>query len=168
MNQQTINLIIPTLILFLGVIDDLRSRKVHNRLVVALMVAAALSSLAIWGLNGLIFGLIAALVAIVIGVPLVIAGVIGAGDMKLMVAFGLATSWTAVMWVFIYSLIWGALLGVFRAILRGEGRMLFVSTMSVAMFKKGSPLPLQKIPYTVALFFGWLTLLSLTHMGSIL
>lgn len=167
MNQQILTLIIPTLILLAGVIDDLRSRKVHNRLVVTLMVIAMVSSFAMWGFHGVIFGLIAALVAVGIGVPLVIAGVIGAGDMKLMVAFGLATSWTAVLWVFIYSLIWGAALGVFRALLRGEGRVLLVSTMSVAMFKKSSPLPLQKIPYTVALFFGWLTLMSLTQFGGL-
>ena len=164
MNQFS-TLVVPTLILLAGVVDDLKTRKVHNRLVLILMGLALSSSLITWGPHGFVFALIGGLVAIAIGVPLTISGIIGAGDMKIIVAFGLSTSWTAVLWVYIYSLIWGALLGVFRALLRGEGRVLFAKTFSFATFQKGTPLPLQKIPYTVALLFGWLTLMSLTHLG---
>ncbi len=155
-------MILPTLILLSGVIDDLRCRKVHNILVLFCLLAALTTVGIQSGYMALPYALLSGVITLIICLPLVIAQVMGAGDMKLLMAFAVATGWSSALWVLIYSFLWGALLGVFRAILRGEGRLLLFSTIHVAMLKKASPLPLQKIPYTVALLFGWLTLLSLT------
>jgi prepilin peptidase CpaA len=166
--QQVGSILIPTLILLSGVIDDLRSRKVHNKLVLILSGLALIAVVAMWGFHGLLYSLIAVLTVIALCVPLVLTGVMGAGDMKLLMAFAIATSWNSVLWVLVYSLVWGALLGVFSAVLRGQGRLLLASTMSVALFRKQSQFPLHKIPYTIALFFGWLTELSFNHFGGLL
>jgi prepilin peptidase CpaA len=166
--QQVGSILIPTLILIAGVVDDLRSRKVHNKLVLALAGFAALAAFAMWGWHGLLYSLIAALTAIALCVPLVMTGVMGAGDMKLLMAFAIVSSWNSVLWVLVYSLVWGGLLGVFSAVLRGQARLLLASTMSVALFRKQSQFPLHKIPYTIAIFFGWLTELSFNHFGGLL
>lgn len=167
MDVTNFSFLVPTFILAAGIVDDLRSRKVHNKLVLVLMAIGLTATYLQWGLHGLAFGLLAAFVALAICFPLVVTGIMGAGDMKLLMAFGAASSWNTVIWVLIYSFFWGALLGVFQSILRGEGRLLIASTWSVVLLQKKSQFPLHKIPYTVALFFGWLTLLTARQAGGL-
>ncbi len=154
-------MIISTLILLAGVVDDLRSRKVHNELVLVLAAIGAVYTFWMGGLTGLGWGLLSATCAIVVCVPLITTRVLGAGDVKLLAAFGLTVQWSSVLWVVAYSILWGALLGVFRSILRGEGLLLLQNTVKIASRKQVDNSQLQKIPYTVALLFGWLTHWSL-------
>ncbi len=156
-------MILPSLILLAGVFDDLRSRKVHNKLVIALAAIGAIYTFVLHGTDGLLWGMVSAIAAISICLPLVLTRVLGAGDMKLLAAFGLTVQWNSVLWVIVYSIIWGAVLGVFRAVLRGEGMLLLQNTVKLAGRKPVENSSLQKIPYTVALFFGWLTHLALIH-----
>ncbi len=154
---------VSTLILLAGVVDDLRSRKVHNKLVVVLAAIGAAATLFVSGPQGLLWGLLAATCAIAICIPLVITNVLGAGDMKLLAAFGLTVQWSSVLWVVVYSLFWGALLGVFRSILRGEGLLLLKNTLKLVGRQNIEAQTLQKVPYTVALLFGWLTHIALVQ-----
>lgn len=155
---------ISTLILLAGVVDDLRSRKVHNKLVLVLALIGAAATLFVSGPQGLLWGLLAASCAIILCLPLVVTHILGAGDMKLLAAFGLTVQWNSVLWVVVYSLFWGALLGVFRSILRGEGKLLLQNTLKIAGRQNIEAQTLQKIPYTVALLFGWLTHISLVQV----
>ena len=87
--------------------------------------------------------------------PLVLANAIGAGDMKFMMVFGLLLGTQPIFWVFIYALFWGALIGVIKSVLSGQSTVLFWKT--IGLFQKMKPTQTQKIPYTVAILFGWLT-----------
>lgn len=156
---------LATSILFAGMIDDLRSKKVHNKLIIALLVITVVAEIYFKGVFGLTSGLLGFALALVFGIPLVLTGVLGGGDMKLLAVFGLATNSMAVLWVVIYSLVWGAFLGVVRAIFMGKLSELVLSTTNMLWTRGGAAQNDFKIPYTVALFFGWLTHLSLMRLG---
>lgn len=155
--------VIPSLILITGVVDDMRSRKVHNALVVGLFSAAVLGQFIFAGVAGLQQGSLGALMAIAACLPLVLSRILGAGDMKLMVAFGMATSWQATLTVLIWSLVWGAVLGLTRAIVAGDFVRLLTSTYLLATRTKPPEAALHKIPYTVALLFGWMSYLIVSR-----
>lgn len=161
----SLSFLTPTAILLAGLIDDLYTRKVHNGLVLGLCGLAIAAHLWIGGVDGLVQGGLAAGFAFLITLPLVLMNALGAGDMKLLIAFGLSAQWPTVFWVVVYSMIWGAVFGLLVAILRGQALSLILRTIDVATRKKIDPVTLQKIPYTVPLFFGWLTHLSQTTGG---
>lgn len=156
--------IIPTLILLAGVVDDLRSRKVHNWLVLTLAAVALASTFWFAGWAGLQSGIFGMIVALVMTLPLVLGRILGAGDMKLLAVFGLACQWNAVASVLVLSIFWGAILGLMRAIVSGQAMTLIHSTLNVAMRRKPSEESLQRMPYSVALLFGWLTHLTLLRL----
>lgn len=156
--------IVATLILFCGMLDDLRSQKVHNKLILVLFFVALLSLIALHGVYALPSALLSFALALAFGIPLVLVGAIGGGDMKLLAVFGLATHISAVLGVAIYSLLWGALLGLVRAGFMGKLQDLVLSTTQL-LWVRGATHSALKIPYTVALFFGWLTHLTLVQVG---
>jgi prepilin peptidase CpaA len=157
------SIIAPSLILLAGVVDDIRSRRVHNSLVLALIAIAGAAQFLLFGWPGLQQGLIGAGAALLLMAPLVLSRVLGAGDMKLMVAFGFSTNASIVLTVILASLVWGALLGVLRAALGGQLKALMNSTVQVALRRKPAEITLHKIPYTVALAFGWLSYLTIAQ-----
>jgi hypothetical protein len=63
------------------------------------------------------------------------------------------------------SLVWGALLGIIRVIVAGKGK-LFLQNL-LAIIKKNRPADdkLSHVPFTIAIFFGFLTSLSLLASG---
>lgn len=158
MNLVTIT---ATLILIAGVIDDLRSRKVHNQLFLGAAVVAFIVATIAGGVSGFASAIVGFIAGIGILLPLVLMGMIGAGDMKLLGAFGAVVGWSAVIDVAILSLIWGALFGLLHVILQGQlmatlGNMIAVVTGSKEQRQK---LVLHKIPFTVGLLLGWMTYL---------
>lgn len=156
--MMTLTWVVPSVILLAGVVDDLRSRKVHNELVLACLFVAAAYTFYAGGLAGLGTGLLGMGAALFMTLPLVLFGILGAGDLKLFLAFGLATSWSTAVYVGIAALIWGAIFGVFRAAAGGELKALFANTMNLASRKPAGEL--HRIPYTIALLMGWLTYLA--------
>src|SRR5688572_11150512 len=98
--------LVPTFILLAGVVDDLRSRKVHNWLVGILLVLAVTFQLLNQGWFGLQQGALGAGTALAVGFPLVLVRLMGAGDLKLMLAFGMATSWNVTLTVLFWALLW--------------------------------------------------------------
>lgn len=152
---------IASLILTAGVVDDLRTRKVHNWLAVLCLVIALASSFYFEGWYGLQTGMLSAAVALAVSAPLFIFKIVGGGDIKLFVAFAASVSWTAAMMTGFYSLIWGAIFGLIAALLQRQGIALFQNMMTIAVQRKSEGLSLHKIPFTVALLVGWLTTLKL-------
>lgn len=153
--------LVPSLILLVGVIDDLRSRKVHNRLFLACLGAALSFVLLRMGWSGFYQVLLSLSLCLGLLLPLVFVKMLGGGDLKLMVAFSLVCTPMEVFWVIAYSLVWGALLGLFQVILRGQAKELLNNTVKMATLRKPDETQLHRIPFTVALLFGWLTQLSL-------
>ena len=82
-NYIFLDYILPGGILLAGVVDDLRSRKIHNWLVLILLTVAVFCVLFFDGLSGIFPALGKMVVAVGVTVPLVLMKVIGGGDMKL-------------------------------------------------------------------------------------
>lgn len=162
-----LHLFVPTFILIAGIVNDLKSRKVRNYLVLLLAAISIANAFYFSGIEGLKWGGLSFVVALGCCLPLVLAKILGAGDMKLLAAFAFSVSPMSTFLVLIYSFIWGAILGVAKAILSNEGLNLLMNTLQIAKGGKDAVKnsELHKIPYTVALFFGWLTQLSLTGFG---
>lgn len=152
--------ITATLILLAGVIDDLRSRKFHNQLfLVTAAVAFAVATLT-GGVSGLASATIGFIAGLAVLLPLVLLGVIGAGDMKLMASFGAIAGWNVVIDVAVLSLIWGALFGLLQVIFQGRFSLMVRNMLSVVSSlgkEKNEAVILHKIPFTVGLLMGWLT-----------
>jgi prepilin peptidase CpaA len=149
--------------LITSVVSDLRTQKVPNWLVLTMAGIALVYQLLTNGLYGLTEGGLGLLVAVTISLPLVLVRGLGAGDMKVLAVLGLSTNWSVAVWTAVYSIIWGALLGVLQAIFNGQALALAKNTVGLLTRKSSGTeaRSLHRIPYTLALFFGWLTYVSL-------
>ena len=150
----TLTALWPLSFLVIAVIDDLCFKKFHNWLFLALTFVGVIY--VIW------FGQITAFQALggfVVGgalmLPLVLMGATGAGDMKFFMSFGVLMGTIATFEIFVYALFWGALIGVLQSLFAGQISQLVKNVIGFAY--KLKPNKTQKIPYTVAILFGWLT-----------
>ena len=161
--MSALELILPSSILLAASIDDLRSRKIHNWLVLTCMILAITLTFYNGGLDALQMGVLGCGAAILFLLPLVLMKALGAGDLKIMMAFGLATNWSITLNVVMYSLICGALLGLIRAFVAGQAKTMALNMISILRpGKEVESKNLQKIPFSIALLFGWMTYVSLT------
>ena len=160
---QAIILIVSGLILILGVFNDIKSRKVNNKMVLAMAIAAAICRLLLDSPMGLLYGVMASLGAFILCFSLVKIKIIGAGDVKLLMAFALLSDVNSVFWIIIYSFIWGAILGLIKYTISGELKSLLKNTFGIATRQEVEKSQLHSIPYTVALFLAWLTQLTLAN-----
>ncbi len=159
---------VATFSLVAGMVDDLRSRKVHNSLVLTLFALTVAASLYFRGPQESLPGLIAFGLALLITVPLFATRILGGGDVKLFGVFALALDPINMFWTLVYSIIWGAVFGVTRAALEKQLMMLVRNTYRTASRQKVQAQEIQKLPYTFALLLGWFTQLTFMRiMGSI-
>jgi prepilin peptidase CpaA len=156
------SLLIPTIILLVAMITDLRERKIYNKWILLAIFLAIGNSFYFYSYDGLQQGALAAGIALLLTLPLVLIGALGAGDMKLMFAFGLATTYQTVFAIMLLSFIWAALLGILLAIYKGRMKHLLMNTFRLATSPtERKDLDLQTIPYTVPIFFSWITFILL-------
>ena len=87
-------------------------------------------------------------------------GIVGAGDLKLLFAFGLASCPEAVFYTAAYSLFWAAIFGFAIVLCKGLLVSYIKNIYMIILHRRGANLAMQSMPYTVALFFGWLTYLK--------
>lgn len=137
--------------------EDLRSRKIKNKTVVISFAVCSVMALVLGGLPALGWGLVSVMIALLASTPLFMAKVLGGGDVKIFAAVSVLLSAPEVVYTLLASLIWGALLGVLQAVLRGEGKALFHNVLVIFMRAKPQESQLHKIPYSVALLFGYLS-----------
>jgi Flp pilus assembly protein protease CpaA len=154
---------LSTLILVLGFGDDLRSRKIHNALVVGLLLLSILIIFTARGASGLGYGFGCALLGAVLMYPLVHLKAMGAGDMKLFAVFSFTSDPTTVMYVYGYSLIAGAAIGLVKATLSGGLFTVLNATALLAIDGKNKPTGDYNIPYSAALLLGWLAFASMNQ-----
>jgi prepilin peptidase CpaA len=152
-----VSLFVATLILTVGVVDDLRSRKIHNPLVLALAAVALVVAAALGGWSGLAQALISFVLAAGLMLPLFYLRILGGGDIKLMLAAALVMSTLAVAETVIFSVAWGALLGICLAVTHGTFLKLLRSTAQVATRHSVPEDTLHRMPFSVALLLGWLS-----------
>ncbi len=100
----------------IAVTDDLINRKFHNFLFIGLSIVG-FSLVAFSGLENLVPALIGFFVGGLILLPLVLLGALGAGDMKFMMCLGVIMGAKTIIEIFIFSIFWGALLGLLTIII---------------------------------------------------
>ena len=147
--------ILPAGILLAAVVDDLRSRKIHNVLILILLAVAVLSVL--FFQKGFFFAVAKLFMALGISVPLVLLKVIGGGDMKLYAVLGLVLPPRLLFISLICAFFWGAALGLIKVILDGKTGILYMNFLSLLKFKKPSSDMLHSFPFSISLFLGWLS-----------
>lgn len=148
--------------LAIAVVDDLWFKKFHNWIFLSLTLIGFLI-VTLTGNPSLFEALGGFVVGGLLMLPLVLMGAIGAGDMKFMMCFGILMGPIKVFEIFLYALFWGAAIGVLQAILAGRfSKMLGNLKLMSVRVKPHQP---NKIPYTVAILFAWL---SYSFYGGIL
>lgn len=148
-----------TLILFVGMADDLRSRKFHNELFLICTGIATAAAISVNGWAGLNHALLGFLAGLVFMLPFVLMKIVGAGDMKLLAAFGAAAGWNLTLDVALASMVWGALFGVMQVTLKGQLKQMLRNMVVIAQSRGAETVSLHRLPFTVAFVFAWLTIL---------
>ena len=154
-----ITYILPAGILVSSIVDDLRSKKIHNYLILAQAGVAIVSVLIIQGPMALLYALAFMVLSLLITIPLVLLKVIGGGDMKLFAVLALVLSPRLMLWTFVCSFVWGALLGVVKAILDKKATLLYFNMLFLFKLKPPSAEQLHTFPFSVSLLLGWLSAL---------
>lgn len=148
-------ILVPTLLLLVAAVMDVYRGKFPNWLFLTSLGIGALWLFHFSGVEGVMKSFGIAVLVFISLTPLVFVKALGAGDIKLLTAFSLFTSWQAVLAVFIYSLAWGLIMGLGKVVIAGEAKNFFQS------FALRTPqVKSQKIPYTVAILIGWFTFLT--------
>lgn len=160
---NSIQIALVLLLLLAGVVNDLRSRKVRNQIVIAGFVVGLIFVPTAHGLSGLLMSGLSLLTAIAAILPLYLLRVLGGGDVKLLMAASLMMSPKEVLITVFASMIWGSLLGVIQVILKGQGKAFAHNMLALAHRAKLQDSSTHKIPFTVALLFGYLS--SLVWVG---
>ncbi|MBE8221289.1 MAG: hypothetical protein HAW60_01010 [Bdellovibrionales bacterium] len=143
-------------ILLLAVIDDLASRKIHNKLLLILLPITL--GLLAWNLkSGFLEHLagsgIAVLLSVAVVLPFVLSKILGAGDLKLLMLLALVLKPQILFQVFLFSFVWASLLGIIQIIVSGQLSSLAANLMDFKKLKNNKNL--HSIPFSVALFFSW-------------
>ena len=172
-------LFLPGVILLVASIDDLRSRKIHNHLILfmlpfvllavflshGVLVGSAGGFSASRGFEGLLAGGFSALLALLVGVPLTLGRIIGGGDLKLLVLMSLTLSWPDFFQILIYSLPWALLLGLVKIVLDKQLKEFFWNLIFLMRYRRIQGLKFHSIPFSVALFAAWLSFLTLQGLN---
>lgn len=153
------------LILLVALIDDLRSRKIHNQLILFMLPFVLIAVFWFKGWEGIQDGGLSALLALLIAVPLAMAKIIGGGDLKLLVLLSLTLYWTDFFRILIYSFPWAFVLGIFKIILDKKLKEFFLNLMDMLKYKMERRFKLHSIPFSVALFVAWMSFMVLKGMS---
>lgn len=154
--------------LLAGMVDDFRSRKVHNGLILSLFPVVLILSLYYRGMDGSMIGMGAFLLALVATIPLYSFGALGGGDVKLFAIFALAVDPVSMFWTLVYSILWGTLFGLTRAALQKQLLTLVKNTYRLTGRQRTQVQEVQKIPFTFALLLGWFTQLTMLRTGGLI
>ena len=151
---MTLNFLFPIGFLTVAMVDDLCFKKFHNWLFLTL---SGFGFLFVFfsGSMELTQAFTGFLMGGVLMLPLVLIGATGAGDMKFMMSFGILMGTFLILEIFVYSLFWGALIGLFQSFFAGKISVVIQNLWG--FLNKLRPTDVQKIPYTVAIFLGWMT-----------
>ena len=152
-------------VLAIGAVDDLRSKKIHNKLILFLLPFVLLFVFLLGGSAALMRGGLSFFFALALGAPLVLGRLMGGGDLKLLALFALTVPWTALCYSFLYALPWALVLGFVKMALDRELKPFLHNLLFLFRFQKPDQKNLHMIPFSLPLLFGWLSWLSLSKGG---
>ena len=160
------NNILIAIILIVAVIFDLKYKKFYNWLFVSSFIIAILAVVIFQGYQTLLPSFFSLAIISSIGLSLYYLKIMGAGDVKLLFVMSILMNYLAILEVFVLSIFWGGLLGLVSTILKGRFKSLISNVTNLLVYRvKPEKKELNAIPYTVALFIGWLTHLMLKQKG---
>lgn len=165
MNFENLNLeIIASLMLLIAMIDDFFTRKVHNILLLSFLIIT-LSLYFVLPQLHFNFSTFAINFAVSFLVLFVVTslGLMGAGDMKLLVLFSSFTGFQIGFSVTILAFIWGAFWGLLLSIVHGHFFTYLSNIQNILLQVRKSKLKLQSMPFTGPIFLAWLTYLKLSE-----
>lgn len=159
-------ILVSGLILVVALVDDLRSRKIHNKLLLCCIPIALAFVVLTQGWSALLStSLFSFFGALALSFPLYFLRVIGGGDLKLYCTVALTWNLSTVFWSLTLALPWGGLLGLIRAVLQGKAYIIWTNMLSLIKFKKVEKEALQTFPFSVVLLLGWLSYRVLAMLG---
>ena len=177
--MSMLDLLLPAGILLAGVIDDLRSRKIHNQLILILAVLAILFVLGkvIWSyeiqhanpifhffsqlcLLGLLPLIGKSFLALCLSLPLIFLRVMGGGDMKLYIVLSFVSSPRLIFFSLFFGLAWGGVLGLIKVCLDKKLFQILKNLCLIIQFKTPHSDKLSVFPFSVSLLIGWLTAIT--------
>ncbi len=166
----------PFILLTLGVIDDLRSRKIHNRLILILMALTLLVVVIFqvpWGgfsntsfldflslqigMGIVLPMLVRVITATILTVPLVLLKVIGGGDMKLYILLAFIVPFWELMLSYFFAFFWAGMLGLLKSLFDKKFLGLIMNLLTIAKLQKPESQALNMFPFSIGLLFGWLS-----------
>lgn len=161
----SLNHIAALLMLLVAVATDLKSRSVPNKLILAMFGASFLIVISTSGPTGIWVAAAGFAAAFILGLPFYLMKVFAGGDFKLLLAIAPLLSWQTIAIVILTSFVWGAILGIFQVILKGQLKSFIQNMFAIFMRNKPAATSLHAVPYTVAILFGFLSHLSLLQVG---
>jgi len=178
-NANGITVVMLGVMLTSAVITDIRTHRISNAMVVAILVLGLVSHLLTQGYNGIVDWGAGAAVGLGLFLPFYVAGGMGAGDVKLLAAVGCVIGPIAALYAGGIALLAGVPLALFamvrkqlrlRAALRQEQATPARHSSSTAMadiHEQG-----QRIPYALAIAVGaiagvWQSGLLATFIGEL-
>jgi Flp pilus assembly protein protease CpaA len=164
--QQDYLQVFAAIILLMGIVTDLRYRKYPNKLFLLSSVAALVLLLYVGGLSQLWPALASSTLGFALMLPLFLLGVVGGGDLKLVVAFALCVPWSEVSATVAYSLLWGAIFGLTYILFARKFADFKNNLLGMLIHRRMGVIDTNKIPYTIPIFLGWLTHHSLQWSGA--
>lgn len=162
MNSALLSQSLMGLVLLIAASFDLKTRKIPNAFNLSVLGLCLAFVFVAFGWEGTKWGLISAVLVFSFSLPMVMLGMLGGGDLKLMVAVSVLMHPIAFFWMVGYAMIWACILGVAKAITAKEGKSLLVNTAMIFSKTKPTQESLHKIPFAIALFLGWATQMFLT------
>lgn len=169
MSSQNLGSLTTTtlILLFLGlaVFFDLKTKKIPNRLVLVTLVVSVIWIFISQGLSGWLNIVISFCAAMIFLLPLYLTRAVGAGDIKLILALSPLLDWQGLLLMILFSLIWGGLLGILRVVLRKEWSAFSSNLKMILVQQKPNEKSLHTMPYSIAIFFGYLSMTTLQTLG---
>lgn len=156
---QALSILLLAVLLVFAVAGDLRSHRISNRLVlIGVFVGVGLQSI-FSGWSGLGSSLLGLLIGLSLFLPFYALGGMAAGDVKLMAMAGSFLTPSHALWMVFFSLMAGALCGLFWVLVRGQFKLtlsrywLMLATRSHIAPVAGE-VAAEPFPYSIAILLG--------------
>lgn len=151
---------------FVTIFQDLKSRRVSNKIIIIWFLVTLIELLFLNGWSGLISGFSGFLLVFISGFIFWKFSILGAGDVKVMSVIGLTIPGLYSLEFVFYAFVWGSLLGVIALALdKSLIQESKIFNFHPVMTMKSQTVKNHKIPFTVAIFFGILTFWVLQGKG---
>ncbi len=144
-SHMVLNCIILSIVLAVAIIDDIRNYRIHNSVVLSGLVAGLSLSLIQGGFHGLLMSILAALIPVIILLPLFTLRMLGAGDIKLFCAIGAIMGIEFIFCSMVFAFLAGGVIALVIMLFR---RNMLKRLMHIAAYLKSIYLSHSALPYT--------------------